>query len=97
MKEEHSFRVFENRVLRKISGTKREEVVAGWRTLHNEEPRNFYASPNVIKIMKSREMRWAGQVARIGELRNAYNILIVKPERKRHSEELGVHRKIILE
>jgi hypothetical protein len=58
--------VFENRVLRRISGPKGEEVVGGWRSLHNEELHNFYTSPNIIQITKSRRMRWAGYVACMG-------------------------------
>jgi hypothetical protein len=58
--------MFKNRVPRKIFGTKREEVVGGWTRLHNEELRNFHASPNVIREIKSRRMRWAGHVACLG-------------------------------
>jgi hypothetical protein len=58
-------RVSENRVLRKISGRKRDEVIEGWRKLHNEELHNFYSSPSIIRIIKSRRMRWAGHVARM--------------------------------
>jgi hypothetical protein len=60
--------VFENRVLRRIFGPKREEVAGGWRRLHNEEVHKFYASPSIIRVIKSR-MSWAGPVARIGEMR----------------------------
>jgi hypothetical protein len=63
--------VYENRVLRRIFGPKREEVVEGWRTLHNDEIHNFYASPNIIMVMKSRRMRWAGHVANMGDMKNA--------------------------
>jgi hypothetical protein len=59
--------VFENRVLRKIFGPKRVEVIGGWRKLHNEELHNLYCSPSIIGIIKSRRMRWAGHVARMGE------------------------------
>jgi hypothetical protein len=58
--------VFENRVLRKIFGPKRKEVIGGWRKLHNEELHNLYCSPRIIRIIKSKRMRWAGHVARIG-------------------------------
>jgi hypothetical protein len=61
---------FENRVLRRIFGPKREEVAGGWRRLHNEELHNLYGSPNIIRVIKSRRMRWAGNVARMGEMRN---------------------------
>jgi hypothetical protein len=75
--------VFENRVLRRIFGPKRDEVTGEWRTLHNEELRDSYSSPSIIRIIKSRRMRWAGHVARIGEKRNAYRLLVGKPEGKR--------------
>jgi hypothetical protein len=75
--------VFENRVLRRIFGPKRDEVTGGWRKLHNEELHNLYSSPTIIRVIKSRRMRWAGHVARMGERRNAYRILVGKPEAKR--------------
>jgi hypothetical protein len=83
LREEHRLRVFENRVLRRIFGPKRDEVMGGWRKLHNEELRDLYFSPSIIRIMKSRRMRWAGQVARKGEKRNAYRLLVGKSEGKR--------------
>jgi hypothetical protein len=64
--------VFENRVLRRIFGPKRDDVTGDWRKLHNEELHNLYSSPNTISMIKSRRMRWAGHVARMGETRNAY-------------------------
>jgi hypothetical protein len=67
--------VFENRVLRRIFGPKGGEVTGGWRKLHNEELHNLYSSPSIIRMIKSRRMRWAGNVARMGERRNAYRIL----------------------
>jgi hypothetical protein len=75
--------VFENRVLRRIFGPKRDEMNGDLRKLHNEELHNLYSSPNIIRMIKSRRMRWAGHVARIGEKRNAYRILVGKPEGKR--------------
>jgi hypothetical protein len=63
LKEEHKLRVFENRVLRRIFGSKRDRVTEGWRKLHNEELHNLYSSPSIIRIIKSRGMRWAGPVA----------------------------------
>jgi hypothetical protein len=75
--------VFENRVLRRIFGPKRDEVTGGWLNLHNEELHNFHSSPNIIRMIKSRRMRWAGHLARIVEKRNACRILVGKPEEKR--------------
>jgi hypothetical protein len=68
--------VFENRVLREIFGPKRDEVTGGWRKMHNEELHNLYSSPSIIRMIKSRRMIWAGHVARMGEKRNAYRILV---------------------
>jgi hypothetical protein len=73
--------VFENRVLRRIFGPKRDEVTGGWRKLHNEELHYLYSSPSIIRIIKS--MRWAGHLARMGEKRNAYQIMVGKQEGKR--------------
>jgi hypothetical protein len=75
--------VFENRVLRRIFGLKRDEVTGEWRKLHNEELRDLYSSPSIIRIIKSRTMRWAGHIARMGEKRNAYRLLVGKREGKR--------------
>jgi hypothetical protein len=75
--------VFENRVLRRIFGPKRDEVTGDWRRLHNEELHSVYSSPSIIRMIKSRRMRWAGHVARMGEKRNACRILVGKPEGKR--------------
>jgi hypothetical protein len=66
LREEHRLRVFENRVLRGICGPKRDEVTGEWRKLHNKELRDFYSSPSIIRMIKSRRMRWAGHVARMG-------------------------------
>jgi hypothetical protein len=82
-REEHRLRVFENRVLRGIFGPKRDEVIGDWRKLHNEELHNLYCSPSIIRIIKSRRMRWAGHVARMGEKQNACRILVAKPDGKR--------------
>jgi hypothetical protein len=74
---------FENRVLRRIFGPKRDEVTGGWGKLHNEEFHNLYSSPSITRIIKSRRGRWAGHVARTGEKRNAYRTLVGEPEGKR--------------
>jgi hypothetical protein len=70
--------VFENRVLRRIYGPKRDEVTGEWRKLHNEELRDLYSSLSIIRMIKSRRMIWAGHVARMGEKRNAYRLLVGK-------------------
>jgi hypothetical protein len=70
--------VFENRVLRRIFGPKRDEMTGEWRKLHKEELRDLYSSPSIIRIIKSRRMRWAGHVTRMGAKRNAYRLLVVK-------------------
>jgi hypothetical protein len=75
--------VFENRVLRRIFGPKRYGLTGGWRKLHNEELHNLYSSPSIIRIIKSRRMRWAGHVGQMGEKRNEYRLLVGKPEGKR--------------
>jgi hypothetical protein len=75
--------VFENRVLRRIFGPKRVEVTGEWRKLHSEELHHLYSSPDIIRKVKSRRMRWAGHVARMGEERKVYKVLVGKPEGKR--------------
>ncbi|KAJ4438440.1 hypothetical protein ANN_14385 [Periplaneta americana] len=83
LREEHRFRVFENKVLRKIFGAKRDEVTGEWRKLHNTELHALYSSPDIIRNIKSRRLRWAGPVARMSESRNAYRVLVGRPEGKR--------------
>jgi hypothetical protein len=80
--EEHRLGVFENRVLRRISGSKRDEVTGGWRKLHDEELHGLYSSPSIVRVIKVRRMRWVGHVTRMGEVRGAY-ILVGKPEGRR--------------
>jgi hypothetical protein len=75
--------VFENRVLRRIFGRKRDEVTGEWRKLHNEELHNLYSSPDIIRQVKSRRMRWAGRVARMEEEKKVYKVLVGKPEGRR--------------
>jgi hypothetical protein len=84
--EEHRLRVFENRVLRGIFAPKRDVVMAGLKKLHNAELHNLYSSPSINKMMKSRRMRWAGLVARMGEKKTPHRILVGKPEGKRQLE-----------
>jgi hypothetical protein len=76
-------RVFENRVLRRIFGPKSDEVTGEWRKLHNEELHNLYSSPYIIRQLKSRQMRWVGHVAHMGEERKVYKVLVGKPKGKR--------------
>jgi hypothetical protein len=83
LRQEHRLRVFENRVLRGIFGPKRDEVTGEWRRLHNEELNDLYSSPNIFLVIKSRRMRWAGHVTRMGEGRGAYRVLVGRPERRR--------------
>jgi hypothetical protein len=80
LREEHRLRVFENRVLRRIFGLKREED-GSWRKLHNDELHNLYFSPNIVSVIKSRRLRWVGH-ARMGEGRGVYKVLVGKPEGK---------------
>jgi hypothetical protein len=74
LRKEHRLRVFENRVLRRIFGPKRDEVTGDWRKLDNEELYGLHSSPSIVRVIKARRMRWAGHVARMGEVRGAYNI-----------------------
>jgi hypothetical protein len=83
LREERKLRVFENRVLRRIFGPRRDEVTGEWRRLHNEEVNDLYSSPNIVWVIKSRRMRWAGHVAHMGEERGAYRVLVGKPGAKR--------------
>jgi hypothetical protein len=87
LREECRLRVFENKVLRRIFGPKRDDVTGEWRRLHNKELCALYSSPNIIRVMKSRRLRWAGHVARMGERRGAYRALVGKPEGRRPLEK----------
>jgi hypothetical protein len=96
LREEYRLRVFENRVLRRIFGPKRDEVMGEWRKMHKGELHNLYSSPDIIRQIKSRRIRWAGHVARMGEGRNVYRVLVGRPkgkrplERPRHRWEHGI-------
>jgi hypothetical protein len=76
-------RVSENRVLRRVFGPKRDEVKGKWRKLHNDELSDLYSLPNIVQVEKSRRMRWAGHVARMGEGKGVHRVLVEKPEGKR--------------
>ena len=80
LREERKLRVFEDMVLRRIFGHRRDEVMGEWRRLHNEELNDLYCSPNIVRVIKSRRMRWAGHVACMVEERGAYRVLVGKPE-----------------
>jgi hypothetical protein len=88
-------KIFENRVLRMIFRPKREED-SSWRKLHNDELHNLYPSPNIVRGVKSRRMRWAGHVARMGEGEVVYRVLVGRPEGWRHWEDVGVGGRITL-
>jgi hypothetical protein len=83
LRGKHRSRVFGNRVLRRIIGSKRDEVTGEWRELHKQELRDLYFSPSIIRIIKSRRMRWVDEVARMVKKRNAYRLLVGKPEGRR--------------
>jgi hypothetical protein len=83
LREKRRLRVFENRVLRRVFGPKRDEVTGEWRKLHNEELNNLHSSPSIVRVVISRRMRWAGHVARMGEERGVHRVLVGKPEEKR--------------
>jgi len=90
LREERRLRVFENRVLRRVFGPKRNEGTGDWRKLHNEELNDLYCSPSIVRVIKWRRMRWTGHVARMEETRGVYRVLGEKPEGKR---PLGRHRR----
>jgi len=82
LREERELRVFENMVLRRIFGPRSDEVPEEWRSLHNEELNDLYSSPNIVRVIKSRRMRWAGHVSRMGDVRGLYRVLVGKSEGK---------------
>jgi hypothetical protein len=80
LREERRVRVFENRVLRGVFGSERDEVTVEWRKIHNEELNDLYYLPNIVQVVESRRMRWAGHVVRMGEGRDVHSVLVGKPE-----------------
>ena len=80
LREERRLRVLENRVMRRMFGLKRNKVTGEWRKLHNEELNDIYCSPNIVRVIKSRRMKWVGHVARMGERRGVFGVLVRKPE-----------------
>jgi hypothetical protein len=93
-REEHRLRVSENRVLRRIFGPKRDEVTGEWRKFHSEELHNLYSSPDIIRQVKSGRMRWAGNVARMGEERKVYKVLVGSPKERDHLTDQGIGGKM---
>jgi len=99
LREERRLRVFENRLLRRIFGPKKDEGTREWRKLHNEELNDLYYSPNIVGVIKSRRMRWAGHVARMRERRGVYRVLVGKPQgqrplgrpRRRWEDNIKIH------
>jgi len=83
LREEKKLRVFENKMMRRIFGPRRDEVTRDWRRSHNEELIDLYSAPNNVRVIKSRRMRWAGHVVRMSEERGVYRVLVGKPEGKR--------------
>ena len=85
--------MFEKRVLRRLFGPKRDEVTGDWRKLHNEELNDIYCSPNIVRVIKSRRVRWAGHVARMGERRGIYRVLMGNLTQRDHLGDPGVDGK----
>ena len=83
LREERTLRVFQNMVLRRIFGPRRDEVTGEWRRLHNEELKDLYSSPNIVRVIKLRRKKWAGHVARMSEERVVYRVLVGRPEGRR--------------
>jgi hypothetical protein len=83
LREKRRLRLFENRMLRRVFGPKRDEVIRKWRKLHNKELNDLYSLPNIVRVVKSRRMRWTGHVARMGEDRGVHRALVGKPDGKR--------------
>ena len=90
LREERRLRLFENRMLRRVFGSKRDEVTGEWRELHNEELSDLYSLPNILWVVKSRRMRWVGHVARMGEGRGVHRVLVGKHVGKRPLGSIGI-------
>ena len=90
LREERKLRVFKSIVLRRIFGLRRDEVTGDWRRLHNDELNDLYSSPNIVRVIKSRRMRWVGHVARMGEKRVVYRALCGNRRERDHWGDLGV-------
>jgi hypothetical protein len=95
LREERRLKVFENRVLRRIFVPKRDEVTGEWRKLTNEEFNDLYCSPDIIRVIKSRRIRWVGHVALMGERRVVYRVLVGKPGERDYLKNSGVNGRII--
>jgi len=96
LREDHRLRVFENRVLRRIFGPKRDEVTGPWRKLRIEKLNYLYSSPNIVRVIKSRRMKWVGHLARMGERRSACRIWWGNLSERDHLQDAGIYGKIIL-
>ena len=96
LRDERRLRVFENRVLRRVFGPKRDEVTGEWRKLYNEELSDLYSLRNIVRVVKSRRMRWAGHVARMGEGRVVHRVLVGNPGERDHWGDPNVYGRIIL-
>ena len=96
LRKECRLRVFENTVLRKTFGPKRDKVTGEWRKPHNEELNYLYSSPNIVRVIKSRRMRWTGYIARMSERRGVYRVLVRNLRERDHLEDQGVDVRILL-
>jgi len=96
LREQRKLRFFENNLLRRIFGLRRDEVTGDWRRLHNKKLNDLYCLPNIVRVIKSRRMRWAGHVARMGEKRGVYRVLVKTRRERHHWGYLGVDGWIVI-